>query len=42
MNEKKPNNDKPQWPLNSEVVNREFVKEKRLNNKNKKETKKAK
>tara|TARA_Y100000592_G_scaffold17169_1_gene25711 strand:+ start:526 stop:654 length:129 start_codon:yes stop_codon:yes gene_type:complete len=42
MNEKKPNNDKPQWPLNSEVVNREFVKEKRPNNKNKKETKKAK
>ena len=42
MNEKKPNNDKPQWPLNSEVVDREFVKEKRPNNKNKKETKKAK
>ena len=42
MNKEKPNNDKPQWPLNSEVVNREFVKEKRPNNKNKKETKKAK
>ena len=44
-----PNNDehiitnkKPEWPLNSEVVDREFVKEKRPNNKNKKETKKAK
>ena len=42
MSKKEPNNDKPQWPLNSEVVNREFVKEKRPNNKNKKETKKAK
>ena len=42
MNEKKPINDKLQWPLNSEVVDREFVKEKKPNNKNKKETKKAK
>jgi hypothetical protein len=42
MNKEKPNNDKPEWPLNSEVVDREFVKEKRPNNKNKKETKKAK
>ena len=42
MNEKKPNNDKLQWPLNSEVVDREIVKEKKPNNKNKKETKKAK
>ena len=42
MNKEKPNNDKPEWPLNSEVVDREFVKEKRPNNKNKKETKKSK
>ena len=42
MSKKEPNNDKLQWPLNSEVVDREFVKEKRPNNKNKKETKKAK
>ena len=39
---KKPNNDKLQWPLNSEVIDREFVKEKKPNNKNKKETKRAK
>ena len=31
-----------EWPLNSEVVDRNFVKEKRPNNENKKETKKAK
>ena len=42
MNKEKPNNDKPEWPLNSEVVDREFVKEKRPNNKNKKEQQKAK
>ena len=35
-------NEKLEWPLNSEVVDREFVKEKRPNNKNKKETKKTK
>ena len=28
MNKEKPNNDKPEWPLNSEVVDREFVKKK--------------
>ena len=42
MNKKEPNNDKLEWPLNSEVVDRDFVKEKRTNNENKKETKKAK
>ena len=42
MSKKEPNNDKLEWPLNSEVVDREFVKEKRPNNENKKETKKAK
>ena len=35
-------NEKLEWPLNSEVVDREFVKEKRPNNENKNETKKAK
>ena len=42
MNKETPNNDKPECPLNSELVDREFVKEKRPNNKNKKETNKAK
>ena len=42
MSKKEPNNDKPQQPLNSEVVDREFVKEKRPNNENKKEQQKAK
>jgi len=42
MKEKRPNNDRLEWPLNSEVVNREFVKEKRPNNKNKNEQQKAK
>ena len=42
MNKEKPNNDKPEWPLNSEVVDREFVKEKQTIKKNKKETKPAK
>jgi|3_EtaG_2_1085321.scaffolds.fasta_scaffold00154_33 hypothetical protein len=42
MTEEKPNNDTLNWPLNSEVVDREFVKEKRPNKKNKKETKRAK
>jgi hypothetical protein len=42
MTEKTPNNNTPEWPLNSQVVNREFVKEKRPNSLNKKETKKAK
>ena len=42
MNKEKPNNDKLEWPLNSEVVDREFVKEKQAIKKNKKETKPAK
>jgi len=42
MTEEKPNKNTLEWPLNSEVVDREFVKEKKPNNKNKKETKKAK
>jgi len=42
MTEEKPNKNRLEWPLNSEVVYREFVKEKKPNNKNKKETKKAK
>ena len=42
MSKKEPNNDKLEWPLNSEVVDREFVKEKQTIKKNKKETKPAK
>ena len=42
MSKKEPNNDRPEWPLNSEDIDREFVKEKKPNSLNKKETKKVK